>query len=355
MAEVYIYKVCERWVVEVAPLAAQVSEIRLEVVCHHLLHDGQVLVLRLQQHQPAPALAPGPPAHLRHHREGVLVGAEVGIVEHGVGVEYAHHRHAVEVESLRDHLCADEYVRLSCREVGYYALVCAPCACRVEIHARHARAGEYFHYLVLHLLRPEAPCRQFVAAAVGAAFRHAVCESAVVARQLRGVLVVGQRHVAVLATRHPSALPALHHRREAPAVLEQYHLLAVAERGAHCRHQLRRECPAHHPAPPQVLRVNDAYLRHRDVLVARGELGERVFPVDNVLVGLGRRCRRSEQCLRAAHRGQHYRRRPCVVSRRGFLLLERCLVFLVDNDKAEPSERQEHGGARPEDNVVWHP
>ena len=51
---------------------------------------------------------------LRHHHESMLVGPEVGVVEHGVGIEDTHDGHTVEVEALGDHLCTDEEVGATC-------------------------------------------------------------------------------------------------------------------------------------------------------------------------------------------------------------------------------------------------
>lgn len=44
------------------------------------------------------------PGHLLDQIEGALRAAEIGKVEHGVGVDNTHERNIVEVESFRDHL-----------------------------------------------------------------------------------------------------------------------------------------------------------------------------------------------------------------------------------------------------------
>ena len=67
-------------------------------------------------------------------------------------------------------------------------------------------------------------------AAVGTGLRHSVGIAAIVAAELAGRLVIGQRHIAMFAMRHPPTHLTLHHRSETAAVLEQYHLLALLER-----------------------------------------------------------------------------------------------------------------------------
>lgn len=44
------------------------------------------------------------PSHLFDQIEGALRAAEIGKVEHGVGIDNTHKRNIVEVESFRDHL-----------------------------------------------------------------------------------------------------------------------------------------------------------------------------------------------------------------------------------------------------------
>ena len=50
-----------------------------------------------------PTRAPG---HLLDQIEGALRAAEIGKMEHGVGIDNTHERNIVEVEPLRDHLRA---------------------------------------------------------------------------------------------------------------------------------------------------------------------------------------------------------------------------------------------------------
>ena len=279
MAQVDVDEVVERRIAEHAALLEQVAGERLEVARHDLLYHGQVGALGLQYHKSALVAPARSAAHLREHLKRLLVGTEVGIVEHGVGIQNAHDRDAREVEPLGYHLRADEYVGSAAGEVVDDASVGASRARRVEVHAGDARLGEQLAHAVLNLLRAVASTEQFGALAVGALLRHGVGVAAVVAGEQVHRTVIGERHVAVLALRHPSAHLALHHRREAAAVLEQQHLLLVAECRAHRLEQVGRERPAHHLAAVEVFGVYDAYLGHRHVLVSGCELHVSLGPV----------------------------------------------------------------------------
>ena len=130
-------------------------------------------------------------------------------------------------------LRADEYVGSAAGEVVDDASVGTGRPRGVEVHAGYACFGEQFAHAVLDLLRAVAATEQFGALAVWALLRHGVGVAAVVAGEKVHRAVIGERHVAVLALGYPSAHLALNHRREAAAVLEQQHLLLVAQSRAH--------------------------------------------------------------------------------------------------------------------------
>ena len=186
-------------------------------------------------------LSSGTPAHLRHHHECMLIGSEVGIVEHRVGIEDAYHRHAVEVQSLRNHLRADEHIGSPRGKVTDEPLVGVARASGVEVHASNAGFGEEIAQLVFNLLGAIAAASQVGAFARRTTRGHGVGVAAIMAGQRVRILVQRQRHIAVFASRHPAAGVALHHRRKATAVLEEDDLLLIVERLSHGRQQLRRE------------------------------------------------------------------------------------------------------------------
>ena len=173
----------ERRIMKHATLLEQLFVERLVVVSHHLSDDGQLRVAGLKNHLSASTLASCASCHLRHHHESMLVGTEVRIVEHGVGIENAHHRHVAEVETLAHHLCAYEQVGGSRREFVYDTFVCIACTGGVEIHPRHTCLGEYLAYAVLNVLRAIAPRAQLSASATRTFGRHIIHTATVMARK----------------------------------------------------------------------------------------------------------------------------------------------------------------------------
>ena len=164
--------------------------------------------------------------------------------------------------------------------------------------------------------------------------------------------MVCERHVALVAVWHPSALAALYHRREAAAVLKQYGLFAVVQGLAHGCHQAGRERTAHHLAALQVFNVHHLNLGQAYVVITLHKAHQAKLARMGVVPALERRRGRAEQHLCAKLARKHYGHAAGMIARGGVLLLERRLVFLVDDDKAEIGERQEHGRARTEYNVV---
>ena len=230
MFQIDIDQMVERRIAEGAALVEQVVEKGLVVVDHHLLDDGQLRTLGLQQHHSPFTFSPCPAAHLRHHHEGMLVGTEIGVVEHRVSIEDSHHGNAVEIQTFGNHLRTDEQIGTTCREVADDALVGRTGARGVEIHTRHLCLRENRHNLVLDFLRSIAASLQFRGTAAGAHRRHLITAPTIVASHLLGVFMIGERHITVRAMRHPTALPTFYHRRKTATVLEQDNLLPCPKR-----------------------------------------------------------------------------------------------------------------------------
>ena len=91
MSQIDINKMVERRIAELASLLKQLLIESSIVILYHLHNNWQFLVSGLQQHMSALALAAGTPAYLRHHHKSMLVGTEIGIVQHGVGIEDANY------------------------------------------------------------------------------------------------------------------------------------------------------------------------------------------------------------------------------------------------------------------------
>ena len=222
----------------------------------------------------------------------------------------------------------------------------------VEVHACDACLRKLVGDSILHLLRAGTTVAQVAVAAVGTLLGHAVRIAAVVAREGRHGLVVRQRHVAVGALWRPAALVALDDGREAAAVLEEYDLLAALEGFADGVFERRGEHAAHHLAAAQVFGVHDVDGGQLEVLVALRHGDEAVLAQFHVAVGLDGGCRRAEHHLRSAPVCHHHGDGPCVVAWGGVLLLERCLVLLVDDDEPQTLVGQEDSGTCAEYNVV---
>ena len=159
---------------------------------HHLLDDGHVFLLGLQDDQAALVLTSCTSADLCHHHKGVFVGTEVGIVQHRVGIDDTHHRHLVEVQSLGHHLRTYQDIRASGRKVADDALIGIARSGGVQVHTGNVGFRERLAHLFLYLLRTVAACSQVGTAATRTLCRHSVGIATVVARQLVQLAVVGQ-------------------------------------------------------------------------------------------------------------------------------------------------------------------
>ncbi|CCZ15018.1 unknown [Prevotella sp. CAG:487] len=279
----------ERRIAEHAAFLEELLVERLEVVSHHLSYHGQLRIACLENHLSTAALASRPSGYLRHHHEGVLVGAEVGVVQHGVGVENAHHGDVAEVETLAHHLRAYEQIGVSGREFADDALVRIARACGVEVHPRDTCLGEDVAHPVLDILRSVSPSAQVGAAAARTTVGHIEHTAAVMARKASERLMESEAHIALVAMRDPPAHVALGHRSEAAAVVEEYRLASVSQRAANRREQSGRERTAHHLAAAQVFDVHHLYLRQLYVLVACHYAHQSVLARERVAVALRRR------------------------------------------------------------------
>ena len=113
------------------------------------------------------------------------------------------------------------------------------------------------------------------------------------AHQAAAVLVVGERHVTVLALGHTAAFLAAHHGRISASVLEQDHLLAVFQRPAAVVNEFIAEKPVHFASFAGVKRVDDLDIGHLDVAVARQQFHQSVFPFKCIVIDLNSRCCRA--------------------------------------------------------------
>ena len=164
--------------------------------------------------------------------------------------------------------------------------------------------------------------------------------------------MIGERHIAVFALRHPSAHATLNHWREAAAVLEQNNLLTLTESLAHSLQQLGRKGTVHQLAVSQILDVNHLCFGQFYPTKPCGERCKTVFSGLRIVVTFHRRRSCSQHGLGVKHARQHNSHTACMVAGRGVLLLKARLVFLINNNKTQLLERQKDGTTRPQHHIV---
>ena len=161
--------------------------------------------------------------------EGAFGGAEVGDMESDVGLDDADEGDLGEIESLGDHLGADEDVEFAGAELFEDALVGVLGGHGVGVHARDAGLGEECLGDGLDLFGAEAGEADFGVAAVGAGGWGSSFGAAEVAGEESGLLVVGVGEAAVLAGGDVAAFGAHELGGEAAAVEEEDGLLGLVE------------------------------------------------------------------------------------------------------------------------------
>ena len=91
-----------------------------------------------------------------------------------------------------------------------------------------------------------------------------------------------------------------------------------------------------------------------NVLVSCCQTDVAILARQRIVVALHRGRSYAQQHLSSVvHTCQHDGSRACMIARSGVLLLERCLVFLVDDDQSETAEGQKHSRTCTKYHVVW--
>ena len=225
----------------------------------------------------------------------MLVSPEVRIIQHGVCIDNTYHRDFIEIQSFRNHLCANKNISTSGSKVANDALIGIPRTSSIKVHAGNTGIGKQLVYLLLYLLRAIASAAQIGRAAARTLRRDAVGIATIVARQLVQLAVVGQRDITVLTGGYPATLAALHDRSKTSAVLEQDGLFAPFQGFTHTSQQKRRERTNHHLAMLQVSGIHHLYLRQFNTLIALLQFHQSVFACHSVMVTLQGRRRRTQQ------------------------------------------------------------
>ena len=227
MLHIHVYDACEGRIFKFAALFELVVIKRFEIVLLHKFDNGVGGRVGLHHHESLLVGASGSARHLLQHIEGAFAGAKIGKTDNGVGIQDAHHAHAVEIQPFGHHLCAYQNVGFSRRKFVDNAVVAIFVARGVEVHAKDFFVGKHLFHFIFNSLCAVAHDFQSRESAGGAEGGHALGVAAIVASEGAYVLVIGERHVAIFAFRHPSTLFAAHRWRIPSPILKQYHLLFV--------------------------------------------------------------------------------------------------------------------------------
>lgn len=134
----------------------------------------------------------GPTGDLRQQLERTLSGAEVRQVESDIGVDYADQRDAWKIESLGDHLGAEENVYLAAPNPLQEAAMRALAPGRVDIHPEYARGRKELGHALLDLLGADAGEDEFRFPARVALAGDLILVSAVMAHEAIARTVKGE-------------------------------------------------------------------------------------------------------------------------------------------------------------------
>ena len=218
------------------------------------------------------------------------MGTEIREVHQAVGIQDTDHTHISEVQSFRQHLGPDQYLRLSLLEIGDYPFISRTGTRRVEVQAFHFGCGEKCGDLLFHHFRSETHRPQFRNFAHWTLVGQLDLIPAIMANQFVTELMVRQSDIAVHAMGHPTTTLTLDHRSKTTPVLEQNRLLSPFQRRIDLFDQYRREKRIFHNfLTPQLLDVDRQYLRHQTVAIAGGKLDQAIFAGSRIKIGIDRR------------------------------------------------------------------
>ena len=122
-------------VAKLTPLGALCAEHGCIIVAQYLPDDRMLRCGGLQYHGAALVLAPCAAAYLRHELECPFVRAEIGKIEHVVGIQNAYQTYPLKVKSFGYHLSAHQDIHFSLLKVGDDFVVRFFIAGSVHIHA----------------------------------------------------------------------------------------------------------------------------------------------------------------------------------------------------------------------------
>src|SRR4029077_3441673 len=129
---------------EVATLAEfeLLLEIAGEIMMARKLNRGTERRVSLHENFAVCLAATGASGHLCEKLESAFTGAEIGKMQGEIGVADTDKRYVREMQTFRDHLCADENIDLAGAKIPQRFTIGFLTGHRIRVHAAHHRLGE---------------------------------------------------------------------------------------------------------------------------------------------------------------------------------------------------------------------
>ena len=319
------------------------SHERGQVTADQRLHHRMLRAERLQQHLARRFRPPGPARNLMQQLHRPLRCAQIAARQAQVGIHHPHQRQMRKMPTLGHDLRADDEVDLPpldpVRGVGRGGRA----GQGVAGHYQAARIGKQGVGFLGNALDAGADRHQAVLRPAGGARGWNVLRMrAMVARQHLPRPVLHKPRGAIRALHPVPARPAQRERRIAAAVQEQHGLLAPRDGGTDRVDQHWRQKP---PARRRVhAHVDGGDRGQRRPAMARVQREPLVAPGLHIAQCFQAGRSGNQHGRGGAQPGTHDRHVARVVGHTVFLL-ERRLMLLIHNNKAEIRERQEQRGA----------
>ena len=224
----------------------------------------------------------------------MLVGAEIGIVEHRISIQDANYTHLIEIKTLRNHLRAYEKIRSAFREVCDKTFVGISCTCCIQIHSGNLGFRKDFRYLVFYLLGTKTTSHDFRTATVRTFRRNRISVTTIMASQQVDTLMQRKRDITVLTFRHPTTYLTFNHRRKTTTILKEDCLLPILQSLSYCSQKLWRERTAHHLTAAQVFYIHHLNFRQLNTFVSCLQLYQSILTLLRIIITLHRRRSRTQ-------------------------------------------------------------
>ena len=209
----------------------------LIIISDDLMNNRMLDTFGLQYYSSPLVLTSGTSRYLRHQLESAFIRTEIGIIQHGIRIQYSNDAYMVEVQSFGYHLRSDKYVGLSLFEVRDNLLVGGTGTGSIQVHPRHGSFREKDFNIIFNLFRTKTAVYQFRPFTGGTSLRKLVGIAAIMAGQLIDSFMIGKTYITVLTLRHPTAGTTFYHRSKTTAVLKKNHLFLLFQSFFHILYQ----------------------------------------------------------------------------------------------------------------------